>query len=45
MKVNKVSDEYFKYRIVLIQNKKKFKEIKLIICIIKYKVLYYNNRV
>ena len=45
MKANKTSDEYSKYRIALIQNKKKFKKVKLIICTIKYKVLYYSNRV
>ena len=45
MKINKINDECSKYRIVLIQNKKKFKKIKLIICTIKHEVLYYENRV
>ena len=45
MKVNKISDECFEYRIVLIQNKKKFKEIKLVFCTIKHEVLYFDSRV
>ena len=45
MKINKISDECFEYRIVLIQNKKKFKKIKLITCTIKYEILYFDNRV
>ena len=45
IKVNKISNECFEYRIALTQNKKKFKEIKLTICTIKHKILYYNNRV
>ena len=45
MKINKINDECFEYRIVLIQNKKKFKKVKLIICMIKHKVLYFDNRV
>ena len=45
MKINKVNNEYFKYRIALIQNKKKFKEVKLIIYTIKHEILYYNSRI
>ena len=45
IKTNKINDECFEYRIVLIQKKKKFKEIKLVICTIKHNVLYYDNRV
>ena len=45
IKVNKTNNECFEYRIVLAQNKKKFKKVKLIIYTVKYKVLYYDNRV
>ena len=43
IKINKINDEWFEYRIVLIQ--KKFKNVKLIICTIKHEMLYYDNRV
>ena len=45
IKVNKTSDECSKYRTALTQNKKKFKEVKLITCTIKHEVLYYDSRV
>ena len=45
IKINKINDECFEYRIVLIQNKKKFKKIKLIFCTIKHEILYFDNRV
>ena len=45
MKTNKISDECFEYRIVLIQSKKKFKKVKLTFYTIKHEVLYFDNRV
>ena len=45
MKINKTNDECFEYRIVLIQNKKKFKKVKLVFCTIKHEILYFDNRV
>ena len=45
MKVNKFNDECIEFRIALIQNKKKYKNIKLTFCSIKHDVLYYDKRV
>ena len=45
MKINKISDECFEYRTALAQNKKKFKEVKLVFCTIKHEILYFDSRV
>ena len=45
MKINKINNKCFEYRVALTQKKKKFKNVKLIICTIKHKILYYENYV
>ena len=45
MKINKFNDECIEFRIVMIRDKKKYKNIKLAFCSIKHDVLYYDKRI